>query len=241
FVAAFYIFQSSNNTLRTDVFGQTGDYPYVTADYTGDGKDDPAVYRAGAAPNGQSFWFYRASSGPLNGQIVYTQFGQAGDTPAPGDYNGDGRWDFSVRRNNGGGSGVFLRRNGTGGGDPGGPATAVTVFGSPTDYIVPGDYDGDRMTDIATTRPVGTQLLWSIRLSSTGSTFTQFWGLATDRETPGDYNGDGRSDLAVWRPSSDPTMNFFFPFSIPGGKLAPIEWGQSGDYPVAFSYVHFLP
>jgi len=239
FVAAFYIFQSATNTLRTDVFGQTGDYPYVTADYTGDGKDDPAVYREGAAPNGQSFWYFRASSGQFNGQIVYNQFGQTGDTPAPGDYNGDGRYDLSVRRNNGGGSGVFLRRNGNGGVVPGGNADSVVVFGAPDDFIVPGDYDGDRMTDIATTRAVGNQLLWSIRLSSTGATFTQFWGLTSDREVPGDYNGDGRTDLAVFRTNSDPTMNFFYPFSIPNGKLPPIEWGQQGDLPVAFSNVHF--
>lgn len=238
FGSFFYIFQSMTNTVRIDQFGQSGDDPTVTADYSGDGKADPAVYRDGATAADRSNWYYRASSGPLNGQIVGTQWGQGGDFPAPGNYNGDTFADFSIQRNNGFGQGVFLRRNGTGGGDPGGAANSVVVFGAPTDSIAPGDYDGDGSTDIATVRNSGGQFLWSIRLSSNSSVFTQFWGITGDQIAQGDYNGDGRTDLAVWRQNADPTQNFFFPFSIPGGKLAPIEWGQMNDYPVANFNVH---
>lgn len=238
FGSFFYIFQSATNTFRQDQFGQLEDDPSVTADYTGDGRADPAVFRDGTSAADRGFWFFRASSGPLSGQIVGTQFGQNGDFPAPGNYNGDAFADFCVQRSTGGGQGVFLRRNGTGGGDAGGPATSVIVFGAPSDSIAPGDYDGDGSTDIATVRLTGGQFLWSIRFSSNSSVFTQFWGVTGDRITQGDYNGDGRTDLAVWRANADPTQNFFFPFSIPGGKLPPIEWGQMGDYPVANYNVH---
>lgn len=241
FGSFFYIFQSMTNTVRVENFGQIEDDPTVTADYTGDGKADPAVYRDGATPADKSFWFYRASSGPLAGQIVYTQWGQGGDFPSPGDYNGDGRADFNVQRNNGFGQAAFLRRNGTGGGDPGGNADSVVVFGPFNQFnrIVPGDYDGDGMTDIGILDLSGNNILWSIRYTATGAVFQQFWGLsANDFAVQGDYNSDGRTDLAVWRPNADATMNFFYPFSIPTGMLPPVEWGQLGDFPVANYNTH---
>jgi hypothetical protein len=43
-VAAFYIYQSSNATVRGVQYGETGHDPTVVADYDGDGKDDPATF-----------------------------------------------------------------------------------------------------------------------------------------------------------------------------------------------------
>ena len=75
-------------------------------------------------------------------------------------------------------------------------------WGLSGDVPVPGDYDGDGMTDLAVWRPsTGT---WFIRPSSTNyATSVSFqWGLAGDVPVPGDYDGDGVTDLAVWRPST---------------------------------------
>jgi hypothetical protein len=232
--AAYYIFQSGTNTLRTDVFGQTGDDPTVVADYTGDGKADPAVYRAGATAGAQSFWYYRASSGVNSGVIVFEPWGLNGDFPAPGDYDGDGKADFMTQRNGGGGLGLFwLRTNGTN-------TVSSYFFGTPTDVIVPGDYDGDGKTDIATIRGSGGSILWFVRTSSaippnngpmTGL-YATFGSSATDFPSQGDYDGDGKTDVAVWRPNIDPSQNYFFVLgSTSGFKF--VEWGQNGDYPVA--------
>lgn len=237
--AGFYIFQSLTGTVRFDVFGQTGDDPSVTADYTGDGKADPAVYRGGAVAGDQSFWYYRASNGTFNGQIVYEQWGQNGDFPVPGDFDGDGKSDFLIQRNGGGGVGLFWLRTGS--------TNVISnfFFGTPTDVVVPGDYDGDGKADVATVRGSGGSILWYVRTSSaippyngalTGF-YAGFGASATDFPVQGDYDGDGKTDVAVWRPAVDSGANYFHALGSTSGYKF-YEWGQNGDYPVANYNAH---
>lgn len=232
--AAFYILQSSDSTVRVDVFGQMDDDPSVVADYTGDGKADPAVYRSGANTGDQSYWFYRASSGPNSGAIVYNPWGTSGDFPAPGDYDGDGKSDFMVQRDDGGPQAVFwLRSNETG-------AVSTYFFGTPSNFIIPGDYDGDGKTDLAVRQTSGGNVNWYVRKSSAPDDFPYFgtWGLVTDTIVQGDYDGDGKTDLAIWRPSNDSTQNFFYVRSSATGALIQTEWGEANDYPVANYNMH---
>jgi subtilisin-like proprotein convertase family protein len=235
--AYFYILQSSNNTVRAVPFGITGDDPTVIGDYTGDGVWDPAVYRDGATTGAQSFWYYLASSGPLAGQVVVTQWGQNsgglnGDFPAPGDYNGDGKMDFCVQRGVNG-SAVFYEHDGSGGPDVPVP-TNVEFFGNATDLLVPGDYDGDGKTDIAVARGISGSLFWFYDPSSIAGlqVVSNQWGISTDLPVQGDYDGDGRTDLAIWRPSATPGQTSYYYFGSTVGVRA-FQWGASGDYPVA--------
>jgi len=225
FTAAYYILQSSNNTLRVDIFGQTGDDPSVTGDWDGDGKDDPAIYRGGANAGDPSLWAFRAST---TGVINIRQWGQNGDFPAPGDYDGDGKHDLAIQRNAGGGQARFwFYLSAT-------SSISSTVFGTPTDVIVPGDYDGDGKTDIAVARGSGGALNWYYLPSSGGSFVSVTWGSsATDFTAQGDYDGDGKTDIAVWRPSAVPGSSFFYSRASSNGALIANQWGQQGDYPVA--------
>lgn len=232
--AGFYILQSSDGILRFELFGQDGDDPTVTADYTGDGRADPAVYRNGAVQSDQSFYYYLASSGPYAGKIVFEPWGinngpnLLGDYPAPGDYDGDGKADFMVARNDGTGHYVFwLRTNGTNN-------VSATGFGLSGDVnnlgdtIVPGDYDGDGKTDIAVLRGVGGSLDWYVRKSSdpnSGPLLATFGLAASDLPVQGDYDGDGKTDAAVWRPStSDPPGSYFHVLGSTSG-YAYFRWG----------------
>lgn len=221
--ATFYILESAGNTARVDTFGQLGDNPTVIGDYDGDGKADVAVYRPGATGGATSTWFYRGSLTPAN--VNYVPWGRNGDFPAPGDYDGDGKFDFVIQRNDGG-QGVFWTMLATG------TVAPIIVFGQPTDVIVPGDYDGDGKYDIATVRGVSGNIQWQY-LSSVNSSINYFtFGLsATDFPAQGDYDGDGKVEPAIWRPNADPTMNFYISLNSSNGAVTFFELGQNGDYP----------
>ena len=219
-VGNFYILQSGTSTVRVEQFGQTGDNPFVVNDYDGNGTDDVAVYREGVNAGDQSTWYVKVAAG-----YYPVLWGNNGDVPAPGDYDGDGKADFVVKRAEGA-VGVFHKLFSTG-------VTASEAFGTAVDLVVPGDYDGDGKTDLATVRATleGTAL-WSFEPSGTaGSTVvSDTWGdINTDFPVQGDYDGDGATDFAVWRE----TTGTFHVMAVGPRVLPSVTWGQPGDFPAA--------
>jgi hypothetical protein len=172
---AWYILQSSNQTLKVFNFGTATD-KIVPRDYDGNGTTDFAVYRPS-----EGTWYLQ------NRIFRNQQFGLSTDVPVAADYNGDGFTDIAIFRPS---EGNWYIWNSSGGPAP----LRVVQFGTSSDKPVPGDYDGDGLDDIAVFRD-GT---WYILQSQQGFKVVGF-GLASDKPVQADYDGDGKTDIAVYR------------------------------------------
>lgn len=201
--------------------------PQLSKEYIYAGSRLLAVEDAGAnaaPPADLAVW--RPSSGDwwvMGGQgSAQTTFnwGTTGDVPVPGDYDGDGKTDFAVRRSSNG-TWYIVYSGGSG---------AEVGYGLTTDVAVPADYDGDGKTDIAVWRP--STGVWYVIRSSDQVSVSQQIGLSTDIPAPADYDGDGKADFGVWR-NSDTT---FYNIDSSTNTVAQMTFGTSGDSPVPADY-----
>lgn len=159
----WWILYSATNTYSSTRFGSSADLPISGADYNGDGRAEITVLRLAA--NQPTVYFAGDS---LTGAIVQTQqWGNNTDSYIVGDYIGDRRADFAVRRRtsagapaasstwyileNGGSNQIVTRTFGYGSADPNLDAV---------DYSLCGDYNGDGKQDIAIYRYTDKVFYW---------------------------------------------------------------------------------
>ncbi len=229
----YWILRSATNTARHFAWGLNGDQT-VQRDYDGDGITDVAVFRRGATAAAQTTWYIREST---TGNARVENFGLTGngtsnfDTPVPGDYDGDGKFDIAVYRfalspaNN-----FIIKRSSDSG-------VSYQQFGNFTsDYVLPGDYDGDGKYDLAVARTgalATSPLVWWILQSSTGTTRTQIFGLTSDLPAQGDYDGDARTDIAIYRPGATAaaSSNYWIYRSLTNTPQVS-QWGLGADFSV---------
>ncbi|MET0754153.1 MAG: VCBS repeat-containing protein [Pyrinomonadaceae bacterium] len=243
----WYGTRSSNNTTYSVQFGQSGDEP-VAGDYDGDDITDFAFVRrvppASCQVPGYMYWFIKRSS---DQSTVSVQFGYDTDYAIPGDYDGDGKFDYAVQRPqiipsitpcasdrvaNGSGSADFyilLSSNSN---------LQVGTYGSARSRVVTGDYDGDGKTDIAVVNEGITptsNLIWEIWQSTAGYKVVSFGLTGSDKTAQADYDGDNKTDIAVWR--EDGGM-FYWLKSSNNDQFLGTQFGSFGDLPAAGFTTH---
>lgn len=149
-----------------------------------------------------------------------TQWGQAGDIPTGGDFEGDAMVDMTVFRPS---NGYWYSISGENGMD------RYVQWGAEGDRPVPADYDYDGKTDFAVYRPsTGT---WWIKRSSDGAEMAFQFGIATDIPLTGDFDGDGFADFTVFRAAEG---NWYQYLTTDGFRV--VKFGLAGDYPVPGDY-----
>lgn len=197
---------------------------------------------AGPTSGRFAFRYFVTNGGPSGANSNYIGIDTLAYTAASGipiksplDFNGDGKTDWSVVRNTGGGTGGqvtwFNCYNGIA--EPG--CYQFLQFGISTDFFVPADYDGDGKADIAVWRP-GTQANFFILQSGTNTVRIDPFGQTGDNPTVvADYTGDGKADPAVYRPGASAGAQSFFYYRASSGVFSGgtvyEPWGLNGDFP----------
>ena len=127
------------------------------------------------------FW-YVLNSG--NNGFRAEQFGLSSDSVAPGDYDGDGRFDLAVWRGNFGQPAIFYIQQSSAG-------FTAKQWGLGEDAVVPGDYDGDGKTDLAVIRE-GSNWTWYVLNSSDGALFAVQLGAKGQFAAQADYTATAK-------------------------------------------------
>ncbi|HMO80861.1 MAG TPA: VCBS repeat-containing protein [Pyrinomonadaceae bacterium] len=184
-----------------------------------------------ASAGGSEISFYRPGTGVWYsiaaedaGAFRGVRIGRKGDLPVPGDYDGDGLEDIAIWRPE---TGEWIISRSSDNREIVIRWGSAKTIKSVADMPVPGDYDGDGITDIAVFRP--DTATWYILLSSGGFdpsvSVVRVFGKAGDVPVPADYDGDKLADLAVFRP----TENSWNISETASGDVRTEYFGIAGD------------
>src|SRR5205807_7772310 len=150
-------------------------------------QDAPAVFRGGK-------WFLRASLSNGTGDSCFF-FGQPGDIPVTGDWDGNGTRTVGIFRPSEG-KWYVTDHNGTG------VAEHVYQFGQPGDLPVAGDWNGDGKWTLGIFRPSEGRWYLTDDNNSGVAQRTLQYGQPGDLPVSGDWDKDGKFTVGVFRPST---------------------------------------
>jgi len=163
-------------------------------------------------------------------------FGNPGDIPLMGDWDGDGDATPAMYRPSRGWA--YLTNT---------SATTLAerdfFFGNPADLPIAGDWDGDGRDSLGIYRPAEGKVYLSNRLDTGFADVSYSFGLPGDQPLVGDFDGDGKDSVGLYRPStsfvyfrnsttSGPAESSFY-FGNPGDVIVAGDWDGDGIDTVA--------
>ena len=166
-----FVYLRDSNTQgiadTTFYFGNPGDWPLV-GDFNGDGKDTVSIFRESEA---RVFVVNRlgVNGGGLGAADYSFYFGNSGDVPFVGDFNGSGIDTVGLYRQS---SGFVYFRNSL----STGIADLDFFYGNPGDVILAGDWDGDGDDTVAVYRPSDGRVYVNLRNAPTAADYYVYVG-----------------------------------------------------------------
>lgn len=144
------------------------------------------------------------------------------------DFDGDGKTDYAIARNNGSAIEWWITNSGGG--------TSVFTFGVSAEFnnqrIMACDFDGDGKDDPTIWRSGASPAAGFLIFQSSTNTviFQQFGTTGDDPRIVNDYDGDGRCDAAVWRAGASATWFYRGSANNAAGNITYVNWGGTGDF-----------
>ena len=166
----FVYLRNSNDQGVADItffFGNPGDYPLV-GDFDGDGDDTVSIWR-----QSQAAVFVVNELGEDGGGLGAAEdsffFGNPGDNPFVGDFDGDTIDTIGLHRSSTGF--VYFRNSLTSGN-----ADLSFFYGNPGDVILAGDWDGDGDDTVAVYRPSSSRVYVNLENTSGAADYSLYVG-----------------------------------------------------------------
>ena len=164
-------------------------------------------------------------------------FGNPGDVPFMGDWDGDGEATPGLYRQSDGF--VYVKNANTQGN-----ADLEFFFGDPGDVPLVGDFDGDGRDSVSIWRPSQARVFVINELGKDGeglgaADFDFYFGNPGDTPFVGDFDGDGLDTIGLYRESTGfvhltntlttATADLSFYFGNPGDQILAGDWDGDGD------------
>lgn len=226
-----FFLRNTNTTGNADItvnFSSAGDIP-IAGDWDGDGDDEIGVFR----PNTGQFILRKTNSSFCVFPICTTitlNFGQFGDLPVVGDWNGDGIDTVGVYRIiNGSGNWLLSNSPNVSGTTPV-VDVPVFAFGLPGQLPVVGDWNGDGFDTVGVFQGLGQFAITNQLLNfDPNEAFFFIVQGADGLPVSGDWNDDGVDTVGIF----DDGVVFLRNTNSTGPSDLTFSFGQAGDQPLS--------